>query len=115
MKKSELREGGVYLAKVNGRVVRVRLNAIREFNPSFGGGLRRTQAQTRYDVTNLETGRQTTFRSATKFREPVQEQKAAPTPEPSVSDILQSWRDIPAGSAQEAEEARRWAATHGRR
>lgn len=63
MKKSEIRVGGYYLAKVNGRVTTVRVDAIRE------GGFTRGGSQTAYDVTNLRTGRKTTFRSAAKFRD----------------------------------------------
>ena len=53
MKKSEIKVGGLYLAKVAGSVTTVRVDATR------GSG---------YNVTNLRTGRKTTFRSAAKFR-----------------------------------------------
>lgn len=65
MKKSEIKVGGLYKAKVSNRLTTVRVDAIREWGaPSVGTG-------TRYDVTNLTTGRKTTFRSAAKFREEV--------------------------------------------
>ena len=71
MKKSEIMIGGVYVAKVSNKLTRVRVDAIREYDPSFGfNRLRPTYTQTRYDVTNLTTGRRTTFRSAAKFRYP---------------------------------------------
>ena len=64
MKKHEIEVGAFYIAKVNGNLVTVRVNAIRV------GGFTRGASQTAYDVTNLKTGRQTTFRSAAKFRRP---------------------------------------------
>lgn len=61
MKASEIRVGGVYIAKVSNKLTRVRVDAIRE----TGWSIRCVWA---YDVTNLTTGRKTTFRSAAKFR-----------------------------------------------
>lgn len=68
MKKNEIRIGGHYLAKVSGKLITVRVDAIREVDHRYvrGGTL-----QIRYDVTNLSTGRKTTFRSAAKFRSAV--------------------------------------------
>ncbi len=66
MKKSEIKVGGKYLAKVSGKLTTVRVDAIRERAYMSGG-----QSQHYYDVTNLATGRQTTFRSAAKFRSEV--------------------------------------------
>ncbi len=66
MKKADIKVGGLYRAKVNGRVVTVRVDEIREVDPGtypYGKGY-----QHRYDVINLSTGRRTTFRSAAKFR-----------------------------------------------
>ncbi len=57
MKKAEIKRGGLYLAKVNGVVRTVRVDSIREVGTRIA-----------YDVTNLATGRTTTFRSAAKFR-----------------------------------------------
>ena len=68
MRATEINVGGRYHAKVNGRVVVVRVDAIREYNPFFGGMPRHRAAQLRYDVTNLSTGKHTTFKSAAKFR-----------------------------------------------
>ncbi len=68
MKKSEIQVGGHYVAKVSGRLVTVRVDAIREYNPSFSHSYRSLRSSTSYDVTNLTTGRKTTFRSAAKFR-----------------------------------------------
>ncbi len=66
MKQSEIKPGGVYFAKVSGVVVKVRVDAIRDGSAGYLRGTR-----TFFDVTNLKTGRQTTFRSAAKFRGPV--------------------------------------------
>lgn len=69
MRKSEIEIGGVYLARVSVKVVQVRVDDIREGTGFKGQG-------TSYDVTNLSTGRRTTFRSAARFRSPAKE---APT------------------------------------
>lgn len=58
MKKAEIKVGGRYLAKVNDAIVVVRVDVI---EARFGGG-------DSYHVTNMKTGRTTTFRSAAKFR-----------------------------------------------
>ena len=62
MRKHEIRIGGLYTARVSGRFVTMRVDNIRS---GFGTNQRDT---TLYDVTNLTTGRRTTFRSAAKFR-----------------------------------------------
>lgn len=56
MKANEIKVGGLYTAKVNGKLTTVRVDAIREryFSPY-------------YYVTNIATGRKTTFSSAAKF------------------------------------------------
>ena len=78
MKKSQIKVGGHYLARVSRNLVTVRVDAIRErsgggtYPGSISGG-------TSYDVTNLKTGRKTTFRSAQKFR------GAVMTKEPAVA------------------------------
>lgn len=81
MLKNQIAVGGVYIAKVNNRLVPVRVDNIREFNPTFqrSSVLRPMRSQIRYEVTNLLTNRTTTFRSAAKFRRP-----ATPTPTKSV-------------------------------
>lgn len=73
MKASEIKIGGVYVAKVSNRLTDVRVDEIREVpgvRRSYGLGLasRITRDRTVYHVTNLATGRKTTFRSAAKFR-----------------------------------------------
>lgn len=55
----EIKVGELYRAKVSNRIVTVRVDAIRE---NFEG-------RRRYSVTNLNTNRKITFRSAAKFRE----------------------------------------------
>lgn len=73
MKASEIEVGGFYMAKVSGNVVKVKVDAIREVttvrgtNYYTGGGGKLSEKKV-YDVTNTETGRKTTFRSAAKFR-----------------------------------------------
>ena len=74
MKKSEIVVGGKYLAKVGDSITTVRVDAIRERAYMSGG-----QAQHVYDVTNLRTGRKTTFRSAAKFRSAVVDRQPAVT------------------------------------
>lgn len=74
MKQDEIRIGGRYLARISGKVVPVRVEAIRDTltarrGPSYTG-MPRTRLRLVYDVTNLATGRKTTFRSAAKFRGP---------------------------------------------
>lgn len=63
MVRSDIRRGGVYFAKVSGKVVRVRVDLIRE-NP----GNSRQRSSITYYVTNLVTNRRTMFKSASKFR-----------------------------------------------
>lgn len=65
MKKNEIKVGGHYVAKVGSNITTVRVDAIRERDTRFTYGNR---IETAYDVTNLRTGRKTTFRSAMKFR-----------------------------------------------
>jgi hypothetical protein len=62
VKASEIVVGGLYRAKVSGSVVTVRVDAVRETSDWKG------RSKTLYDVTNLSTGRKTTFRSASRFR-----------------------------------------------
>lgn len=62
MLQKDIKVGGVYVAKVSNKITRVRVDNIRTVQ---GRGLKMA---TRYDVTNLATGRTTTFRSASKFR-----------------------------------------------
>ncbi len=72
MKKSEIVIGGVYLAKVSGKITKVRVDGIREVqkygnNRDYSGRLK-IRDVTVYDVTNLSTKRELTFCSAAKFR-----------------------------------------------
>ena len=64
MKKSEIVIGGHYTARVSGKFTTVRVDAI---NDRANGPSYKTYA-THYNVTNLATGRKTTFRSAARFR-----------------------------------------------
>ena len=69
MKKHEIKAGCIYVAKVSGKLTTVRVDAIRDDGVHIRIGGRSTLSGTRYDVTNLATGRRTTFRSAAKFRQ----------------------------------------------
>lgn len=64
MKKSEIKQGGVYKAVVSNILCDVRVDGIHK--ASY-----RDKSITRYDVTNLRTGRKLTFNSAAKFRSEV--------------------------------------------
>lgn len=72
MRHADLTEGGIYAAKISGRIVPVRIDSIVERWEPASGWARSTRARGRtvyrYGVTNLATGRKTTFRSAQKFR-----------------------------------------------
>lgn len=73
MLKKDIRVGGHYLATVSGKLTTVRVDAIREDGVHLRVGGRSTINATRYGVTNLATGRRTTFRSAQKFRQEVKD------------------------------------------
>lgn len=64
----EIRVGGVYVAKVSNKLTRVRVTSIDEIRPYLKG---KFVIKTVYRVINLVTGRETTFRSAAKFRSEV--------------------------------------------
>lgn len=62
MKKNEIQIGGLYHAKVSGKITTVRVDNITEETRYAG------RNGTYYHVTNTATARKITFRSATKFR-----------------------------------------------
>ena len=78
MKANEIKKGEKYIAKVSGVLTTVRVDEIREVSRGrmAAGGYTYGTA-TVYDVTNLKTGRKTTFRSAAKFRREVVERPSA--------------------------------------
>ena len=76
MKASEIKVGCVYLAKVSGKLTNVRVDAIKEVYSSRARGTWRDW----YTVTNLATGRRTTFRSPQKFRGAVRDDALAKLP-----------------------------------
>lgn len=78
MKKHEIKVGGHYIAKVSGKLTTVKVEAIRKTN-SYRAHQPHTPV-TRYDVTNLTTGRRTTFRSAAKFRRFAKKDGSGPAP-----------------------------------
>ena len=81
MKASQIKVGGIYTAKISGRVVKVRVDKIREvakYARNYSGRFE-TRDSVVYDVTNLVTNRRTTFATAGKFRSAVpQESKNEP-------------------------------------
>ncbi|MCZ2341493.1 MAG: hypothetical protein LC104_06805 [Bacteroidales bacterium] len=70
MKKSQIQTDCVYVARVSGRLVTVRVDRIRDTQVKSCTGFRDA---TLYDVTNLKTMRKLVFRSATKFRGPAKD------------------------------------------
>ena len=71
MKRAEIVVGGHYLAKISGRIVTVKVLAIREvegYGRSQYTGKKLMNDKTLFDVLNTVTGRKTTFKSAAKFR-----------------------------------------------
>ena len=66
MTKDEIGVGGLYVAKISGNIVTVRVEKIfkTQSNKYCKGG-------THYEVKNLSTDRLCTFKSAAKFRRPV--------------------------------------------
>lgn len=89
MKKSEIKVGQVYRAKVSNQLTEVRVDDIRE-----------TSAGTRYDVHNLRTGRKTTFRSSQKFRALVKQSDFTKPRQLSLADRLkQSQEEQPTASS----------------
>src|SRR5688500_5348354 len=79
MKQSEIHVGRVYKAKVSNKIVDVRVDAIEEVTKSVSAprGIHRQHRTVKvYHVTNLNTGRTTTFKSAAKFRSEVKQEDA---------------------------------------
>jgi hypothetical protein len=73
VKLSEVIQGGIYTARVSGRIVAVRVERIRDvsaWNYSRCGPGRNVVAK-HIDVVNLETGRRMTWRSAARLRAPI--------------------------------------------
>lgn len=71
MKAEEIIVGGVYIAKVSRQLVPckvLRITKQEAFRAPPLSGRRSRSAKTFYAVENLRTGRETTFRSASKFR-----------------------------------------------
>lgn len=67
MKINDVRRGAEYLAKVSGRICRVRVDSIEDRWDSFARGGKGGSRVT-FFVTNLRTGRALRFRSAAKLR-----------------------------------------------
>ena len=63
MHKDEIVVGGRYIAKVNNKLTTVVVTGIHVYD--YGGSMRKERS---YSVKNLLTGRETSFRSAAKFR-----------------------------------------------
>lgn len=108
MKASEIEKGGKYIAKVSGVLTTVRVDEIREVttycgscNRPYGRGER-----TVYDVTNLKTGRRTTFKSAAKFRRAVTDKAKEAVEQILGKDLADSVTPMP--SQPEVKEAGTW-------
>lgn len=69
MKARDIEVGQKYVAKVAGKLTTVRVDSIAEVS-----SWPMSRRQYRYGVTNMRTGRHTTFRSAVKFRAAYDEQ-----------------------------------------
>ncbi len=67
---NEIVVGGVYVAKVSNVLTHVRVDEIDD-NAYKGYSQGKVKRGTKYNVTNLRTGRRTSFRSASKFRQQV--------------------------------------------
>ncbi len=65
MKARDIFQGDLYVARISRRFVTVRVDNIREVWDHL-----HDKRITVYDVTNLDTGRKTQFRSAARFRRP---------------------------------------------
>jgi hypothetical protein len=68
MKANEITVGKNYYAKVSGKITMVRVDAIHETLSAANVYPFSDRPAKRYEVTNLSTGRRTTFRSAARFR-----------------------------------------------
>lgn len=96
MKGSEIKVGGLYTARISGKFVTVRVDKIREVEGWTGHtSSRAARRQTHYDITNLNTGRRTTFRSAAKFRSVAPNPKIAAgkaIPAAELNKLLESYK-----------------------
>lgn len=89
MKKHEIKVGGHYTAKVNGRLVTVRVDSIKEGPRGIS-----KNTYTSYGVTNLTTGRTTSFRSAMKFKGEVKaEVKVLPEGTPFPKELVYGFKE----------------------
>ena len=97
MKASEIETGHTYVAKVSGKLTRVRVDSVREDWNYLGN-----KATTQYDVTNLATGRRTTFRSARRFRS-----EAKQEPPLTPAEIKEDYRALLSKANGDADLARK--------
>jgi len=67
----EIQVGGIYTARVSGRIGPVQVDRIQHDHLRIGRYGEYFRDATRYHCTNLMTGRCVTFRTAGKFRQPV--------------------------------------------
>lgn len=85
MKQKEIKVGGIYKAKVSNKIVSVKVTEIEEScTGSYKVGHPKPKRRTLYHVTNLSTGRKTTFRSASKFRSEVKKEEKKDKPNTDV-------------------------------
>ncbi len=84
MLKKQIKVGGHYVAKVSNKLTTVRVDRIEERSNYKGN------AETVYHVTNLATGRTTTFRSAQKFRSEARDPNRDAAVDQVLSDLIES-------------------------
>jgi hypothetical protein len=96
MKASEVKVGGVYWAKVSGRLAPVRIVGLGARQVGCGS---RARWVTVYDCVNTSTGRAVTVRSPQRFRSAYAVQPAAGTHDPDSCEcaLCAAIRSLPAG------------------
>lgn len=92
MKAKDIKVGGFYRAKVNNRLVTVRVDEITDGTRSTRMG--KVQDSKTYKVTNMDTGKRTVFRSAMKFRMEV--------PDPSKGKAVMPGKSVTLGGVKPA-------------
>jgi DNA helicase II / ATP-dependent DNA helicase PcrA len=105
MKASEIKVGALYRAKVNGKLTTVRVDRVEARGTKGQVGGIRSRTVTLYHVTNVATGRTTTFRSAAKFREVgiAPNSKAGESPPQAGHDGASQNRDWTGGDGPDAD------------
>src|SRR3990167_434569 len=107
MRANEIKVGGTYQAKVSGKLTEVRVDDIRTRTGIHSQGRKMIrQDRTVYDVTNLATGRSTTFESAMKFRGVVNSDQPARRPAKTMEDRIKRVQEKLTARLEQAAEDR---------